>query len=722
MNADRGVRDRGASLVLALVLLMFTGLVIAAVMQLARTSLDSSLTTSEQARLALDTDGALEASVNVTRRSDYDNNIGQSCSPLDLTGPNSGVTLQVVCRPVPGTGEAGRVTVGAANRAPAALMSLGDGAGGEVGINQAGAGLLVSGPVTSDSTIVSGPGALTVTDGLVTARGACTGTITVNPAPSCGTGVPVPDPAVAEPAKYAQPDTGVTYRPVPTCPATAGQTVEFEPGYYDDAVALTNLMSTCPGRTFWFKPGADGTVGNYYFDFRNGESPAFPGDPIWRITDTDPEFRAVAGTPRGWDPAAAIRQVPSIPGSCLSPTESATNGGVRFVFGGRSRIELTAGQMEICGQYYADRPPIAVYGAKTGLPATPSGPSPVWPTVFDYAGCAPGAIPFEPATDATYVDPQAAAAKLKKAQTGCLNMSGFGQQVLPPGSTLVNATLVVSHWEDKNEPASIVARITPNPDRPGVVPLPDKTVTPFPPGEVDPAGIGLIDLTADLFAEVQQYGLTQYGPMGANIRYSVTAPSGKAVDAYLDSAQLSLTWIPPGVRPLGTPLTTYATAGTHTAGVAYQTGAGSSGATNYQASGTKLSPGNCTSVTPYPGGNACAVLSATNDGPIFVQGTIYAPSAAVDVRSTGANRPVARWGVIARTLRLDLAAAAEYQGPLVMAAPTPLEVNYHAYCPESDCPGPAPGGNRVLAGGALATFTGLIDSRAVTVDDWELLY
>lgn len=700
-------------MVLVLVLLMFTGLVVAAVMKLARTSLDSTLTTSEQARLALDVDGALEAAVNITRRSDYDNNIGQSCSPLDLAGPNSGVTLQVVCRPIPGTGEAGRVTVGAANRAPAALLSLGDGAGGEAGINQAGAGLLVSGPVTSNSTVISSPGALTVTDGQVTARGTCTGAITSDPAPSCDTGVPVADPAFAEPVKYAQPDTGVTYRPVPTCPATAGQTVEFEPGYYDDAAALTNLMSTCTGRTFWFKPDAGGGVGNYYFDFRNGESPALPGDPIWRINDSG--VRVVAGAPRGWDPAAATRQVPSIPGSCVSPTESATNGGVRFVFGGRSRIELTAGQMEICGQYHADRPPIALQGATTGLSADPSGPHPVWPTAFGTTGCPPGSTSFSNPSRATYVDTKRAQASVKKKKTACLDLSGYGQQVPAPGSTLVNATLVVSHRETGSVPQSIIAAITPNPARVGATSLPDVSVTASTSYRRD-----LFDLTSQLSDEIQEFGL-----QGVDIRYSVTAPDSANVTAYLDSAQLSLTWIPPGVRPLGTPLTTYATTGTHTAGVAYQTGAGSSGATDYQATGGKLSPGNCTSVTPYPGGGACAVLSATSDGVVFVPGTIYAPSAAVDVRSTGANRPVARWGVIARTLRLDLAAAAEYQGPLVMAAPTPLEVNYHVYeCPEgTDCSAqPAPGGNWVLAGGALATYTDLIGSRAVTVDDWELLY
>ena len=50
------------------------------------------------------------------------------------------------------------------------------------------------------------------------------------------------------------------------CPA--GNVVTFNPGTYTDADALTNLMNgtTCPGRVFWFKPGA------YYFNFTNTAS------------------------------------------------------------------------------------------------------------------------------------------------------------------------------------------------------------------------------------------------------------------------------------------------------------------------------------------------------------------------------------------------------------------------------------------------------------------
>ncbi|MDP3972020.1 MAG: hypothetical protein Q8P61_03805 [Candidatus Nanopelagicales bacterium] len=294
-------------------------------------------------------------------------------------------------------------------------------------------------------------------------------------------------------------------------------------------------------------------------------------------------------------------------------------------------------------------------------------------------------------------------------------MSGYAQQILAPGSTLVNATLVVSHRETGKVP-EIIAGITPNPGRAGATPLTDVAVTPSTSYHHD-----LFDLTSRLHAEVQAYGLS-----GVDIRYSVTAPSSGSTTAKLDSAQLSLTWIPPGVRPLGTPLTTYTTTGTHTASAAYQTAVASSAVDQYQATGGAISPANCLSVTPYPGSGACALVSSTNgDGSFFAQGMTYAPTAAVDVTATGPARPVFRWGLIARTIRLDLAADADYQGPLVMGAPTPLTVHFHAWeCPtDAACSGePEAGGNWEQAGGALATYPGLINSRSVVVKDWELLY
>ena len=59
-----------------------------------------------------------------------------------------------------------------------------------------------------------------------------------------------------------------TYRAVPAnvaanCP---GKVFTLQPGYYDDAAALSDLMDgngACKDSVWWFKPG------EYYFDFQN---------------------------------------------------------------------------------------------------------------------------------------------------------------------------------------------------------------------------------------------------------------------------------------------------------------------------------------------------------------------------------------------------------------------------------------------------------------------
>jgi hypothetical protein len=67
---------------------------------------------------------------------------------------------------------------------------------------------------------------------------------------------------------YASEALPPTYQAVPannsvSCPANV---ITFNPGYYDDAISLTALMTgggPCGGSTWWFKPGT------YYFDFHD---------------------------------------------------------------------------------------------------------------------------------------------------------------------------------------------------------------------------------------------------------------------------------------------------------------------------------------------------------------------------------------------------------------------------------------------------------------------
>ena len=68
--------------------------------------------------------------------------------------------------------------------------------------------------------------------------------------------------------------------------------------------------------------------------------------------------------------AGTLTSDTTVPGRCVSPIDDVNANGVQLIFGGDSRMEINAnGQasaVEICGSYHANRPPIAVYGQKTG--------------------------------------------------------------------------------------------------------------------------------------------------------------------------------------------------------------------------------------------------------------------------------------------------------------------------------------------------------------------
>ena len=72
--------------------------------------------------------------------------------------------------------------------------------------------------------------------------------------------------------------------------------------------------------------------------------------------------------------AGTLTSDTTVPGRCVSPIDDVNANGVQLIFGGDSRMQINAnGQasaVEICGSYHANRPPIAVYGQKTGSSPT----------------------------------------------------------------------------------------------------------------------------------------------------------------------------------------------------------------------------------------------------------------------------------------------------------------------------------------------------------------
>jgi len=702
----RAADDAGASLILALAFTTFLGLVVASLLTYSATSLRSTNSTEAKALSTYDVDGALQAGVNQIRTDApvFINAAGQPCPTLRFPGqpggPNTAAPVAVTCMGGKGTGAVGAtVKIDGNNRPRNALLTLGAGAEigidkgsnnvlrvrGNVYVNSTGTSIAQSGSACAETSLPPLDGTacagMWVENGKLTAKGSCQGTV-VAVLKSCDD--PLPDPAGLDPA-YPQPAGTLDYRPVPPC--GAAPTVTFVPGYYDDAVALSGLTNGtgCKGKTLHFTPGV------YYFDFHNGEGGPLPTGPrVWTINDAATEV--VGGRARGWTPAGGN---PSIPGACVSPLDSATNGGVQFVFGGDSRLDLRAGRVELCGRYSLGQPPIALYGAKTGADVV-TGPV---TAKTDGTGTSTGPS-FASPGNITEVDSVPATAVLDGtagAVTSEVTLNGFRPPTVPAGSILTAARLVVRH-RDNNAAGSKLAAL-----RVGVVPnrvgaasttYPVTTFTDGPTGAAYHAET--IDVTDDLSAEAHRHGLA-----GLRVKYAASVAAGNRVTEHLDSIQLVLTWKPPAVRG-------------------------------------QLTPVNGANCVGKAGAGGCAMI--TTAGPqtkFYVQGTTYAPRARLDVRLTNASAQVFRVGIIVRSLKIHITASVT-PGPSPMidlpdVAPagvsTPLEVYFRAYtCPagrSAACAAnPAPAAPWRLSGTARARYESLAlptsGYRKVTVLSWTL--
>lgn len=176
------------------------------------------------------------------------------------------------------------------------------------------AAMPIRGGVASKSYVDAQSGAL-VTDGYVKAEGACIGVIVSNPAKQCNAAGAVPIPSTP-----ASPLSSV-----PGYQDASTQACTFEPGFYNDAEALSDATAGCNPARF--------ASGKYYFDFHDEDQGT--GDNAWLI-----DTRLIGGEYVGGD----------IPGACRSPILNDPVAGVQFVFGGTSRIELGDGaHVELCG-------------------------------------------------------------------------------------------------------------------------------------------------------------------------------------------------------------------------------------------------------------------------------------------------------------------------------------------------------------------------------------
>jgi hypothetical protein len=661
---DTVADDRGSTLIMVLFIVAVIGLGGAALLTFSETSIRTTIALRDQAGNAYNADGAGQAAINSLRTGYgftspalFNNDTAQKCFG---TGTTSGTlplqdfypatssngtapgSASVVCTADPATGVNGTVVpITSANRPAQAIMTLGQVAG-EDGINvkPLSGTPFAADTVKSNSTIKVVSGSMQST-GAVTAKTLCTGSIT--PSATCSTGVTLADPAYAANTTVVPP-----YQPVPadvaaSCP---GGVVTFSPGYYDNASALTTLMDStgaCAGSTWWFTPGT------YYFDFHNNtlDTDVFRGATTggsgsadqWGITSGN----LVAGTPTNssGNVIASPGASPVIPGSCQSPTRSTSNAGVQFIFGGDSQLSLVgAADAEICGTYSATKPPIGVYGVKTGTATTTTltgTGTTATSSLKMNAVVTPGLftnpinVIQEDSIYATWVKTTATR------ETSTLTVTGYVPSAIPAGSIVKLATVRVRH-------ANSAKYVTGTLKDALAVTFTPKGVTGSPAGPAIPLSPTLPNSTA-FAADVLSVHATggtstlanyvhEYGFTGADMAYAATL--SHAGTESIDDIQLNITYVVPQFRNQGIGTTT-----TNCLKVAY-TGAA---------------------------GTGCAVLSTSElpafTGVFYVQGTTYTPLAPVDLTLASASRPALLLGVISRSLWLTQTGAFTYPGPVI---------------------------------------------------------
>jgi hypothetical protein len=582
--------DRGSSLLMVLVVITVVALALSALLTRSDAAQKVTASLRKDAATSYTADGAMQAAINNLRNSNYNGEPGQRCfglsDTLSLLAFDGLDPVAVKCQPDPKQAIVQCQTASDCNRPDNAILALST-IPGEAGLSvaqPAGSTFRIHGKVFSNSSIDVTAGSLSAT-GSLSARGLCSGGVL---APLCGLGgAAQPDPAY-EPAIATVP----AHRSPPAC-TTPNSVVTFIPGYYDDAEALSAMMSgtsPCHHSTWWFKPGT------YYFDFHNTTNPLLTGNNTWTMA----AGTLVAGTPVS--PAGAVIAAPAvpapIPGSCASPVGGAPVPGVQFIFGGESRLAVEGGKAEICGTYSASKPPVAVYGLTNGSEtATSEVLKPTAVSLLSKFGLSatPGHLGA--------VDGQAATWKSTTANdTAGLTLSGYDQAgAIPVGSILESAELKVTHrHSDPTTTDKLDLSVDVGPGAPLTA-----SVTGKPGGSA--YGVTTIPLDASRTGSLAR---SVYGGVFTGASISVIAGLTTKDDTEdIDAIRLELTYREPALRK-----------------------------------------GNgCVVEGPYPT-NGCALIS----GNVYVDGTIYAPEAALDLTIAGGNHPIVEAGVVIRALRLSI--------------------------------------------------------------------
>jgi hypothetical protein len=331
------------------------------------------------------------------------------------------------------------------------------------------------------------------------------------------------------------------------------------------------------------------------------------------------------------DPATVTATSPASPGACIKDGDYGfgPNTGVQFIFGGNSHVILKSGAFELCPSFSDTHQEIVMYGVRSLTSATPRNVS------LDPSTAAPVSGTWTPSTNAYQAALRLDGSSVSTSNTGRttatrqFKLSGYSMPTpIPAGSTNVGVTATVTHAEGSRYDSQQII------------------VTPH-------TGTGC---TVNVGAPVTCLNADQINSgidVTYSVRYNCTSilTCGGSQTASLDGIQLVVTYTPP------------ATTG-------------------------NLDPeSGCITKAPYydltthaPAANgACALFQIVADGAggtaprvAAFWGTVYAPSAALDVPVDVLSVPVFDRGVVARMLMLGYNVAATAQVPI---SSTPITAN-----------------------------------------------
>lgn len=621
--------DRGAILVLAIIIVTVVAVVTGVVLTRGDGSLRATVALRDVARSSYAADGAAQVAINALRTGYnvgsgepdpwyYTNAVGTGCFGYDGSGgatvpkdtlqvnnvipkeagdTQSAMSAAVVCEPEDATGEQGSaVPINNSNKPGNAILTLGT-SGAENGFtfktNGSGAAFRVKGGIWSNSNIVrDNNGNLESTESIRAHTGCTPVNAMVAPVVNCSAST-TNDPNYQSDLDIAGTGIPALQTPPASCPNNGS--ITLSPGYYDDVTKLNALTDTNSQCFIHMQPGS------YYFDFHNASGDALFDSDIasnagntWRIGSRK---TVVAGT---------LTSDTTVPGRCINPIDDVNANGVQLIFGGDSRLAIDAtGQdtgVEFCGTYHSSRPPIAIYGQKTGT--TPTA------TVVDGANALTAtSVPtpglFTGATAAALANTGGGEAAWTKVGAGNQNttmtVDGFAPSTaIPKGAILTAAKLKVMHKEATT--ASTIA-VTAK-DASGTTALANTYSLPIRasyPGTPDE--INLASNSANWIAlkrAVHDKGFT-----GASLGYRAALTTAGQIAA-VDSLRLELTYYVPNLRAQ---------------------------------SGTVATPG-----------GSPVIQVSGNTATYYVQGTTYVPLAKIDLSLNNLDESVFRFGVIARSL------------------------------------------------------------------------